>query len=338
MMRWAACELHTHTFHSDGKQTLLELANGAKSLGFDSIALTDHNTMTGLRDKENVEAETNLTIIPGMEWTTFYGHMVTIGMDAFVDWRSKGIGDIHQGIAEIHAKGGVAGMAHPFRIGSPICTGCYWEYEIRDWNEIDYIEVWSGTFPSIKKDNLRAYQLWTDQLNAGYRIAATSGRDWHFQTETEDPISVTYLGLEDGEDSLRKQAVKAISQGRVSVTIGPLITMEIAKANVFYKLGDLIPLGDTVSTDEQHLSQAHIHVDFSVRKGIWEIADQDFTLLLIGNTGILSEQRIRSVDENYSFHINSSNLIWIRAELWGTVRGARVLIAFTNAIYYEVRE
>jgi predicted metal-dependent phosphoesterase TrpH len=338
MMRWAACELHTHTYHSDGKQTLLELAKGAKSLGFDNIALTDHNTMTGLQGRENVEAETNLTIIPGMEWTTFYGHMVTIGMDDFVDWRSKGIGDIHQGIAEIHAKGGVAGMAHPFRIGSPICTGCYWEYEISDWNEIDYIEVWSGTFPSIKKDNLRAYQLWTDQLNAGYRIAATSGRDWHFQSETEDPISVTYLGLENGDDSLRNQAVNAISLGRISVTIGPLITMEIEKANSFYKLGELIPFDNTLAADEQFVCQSHIYVDFSVRKGIWEIADQDFTLLLIGNTGIVSEQRIRSMDADYCLDFKCSDLIWVRAELWGAVRGARVLIAFTNAIYYEVRK
>lgn len=336
-MRWAACELHTHTFHSDGKQSLLELANGAKSLGFECIALTDHNTMTGLQDKEKVEEETGIRIIPGMEWTTFYGHMVTIGMDAFVDWRTRGIGDIHQGIAEIHAKGGVAGMAHPFRIGSPICTGCYWEYEISDWNEIDYIEVWSGTFPSIKKDNLRAYQLWTEKLNEGYRIAATSGRDWHIQDETEDPISVTYLGLEDGEDSLRNQAVKAISQGRVSVTIGPLITLEIEKANLLYKLGDLIPLDDPFTVAGKSVCQAHIQLDFSVRKGKWEIADQSFSLLLFGNTGIISEQTIRSVDATYGMEIKYSDLIWVRAELWGAVRGARVLIAFTNAVYFEVR-
>jgi predicted metal-dependent phosphoesterase TrpH len=337
MMRWAACELHTHTVHSDGKQTLLELAKGAKSLGFECVALTDHNTMTGLQERESVEEETNILIIPGMEWTTFYGHMVTIGMDAFVDWRSIGIGEIHRGIAQIHAKGGVAGMAHPFRIGSPICTGCYWEYEISDWHEIDYIEVWSGTFPSIKKDNLRAYQLWTEQLNKGYRIAATSGRDWHTQTETEDPISVTYLGLEDGEDSLRNQAVKAISQGRVSVTIGPLITMEIETANSFYKLGDLIPINNQFKSDKQFVCQAHIHINFSLRKGIWEIANQNFTLLLMGNTGILGEWTIHSVDDDYCMDIKHSDLIWIRAELWGTVRGARVLIAFTNAIYYEVR-
>jgi hypothetical protein len=337
MMRWAACELHTHTFHSDGKQTLLELANGAKSLGFECIALTDHNTMTGLQEREIIETETGVLIIPGMEWTTFYGHMVTIGLDAFIDWRVLGVGEVHKGITQIHANGGIAGMAHPFRVGSPICTGCYWEYEIKDWNEIDYIEVWSGTFPSIKKNNLRAFQFWTDRLNEGYRIAATSGRDWHAQSETEDPISVTYLGLENSEDSLKNQAIQAISKGRVSVTIGPLITMEIEKADLLYKLGDLIPIEDTFNSEEQMACKAHIHMNFSVRKELWNIADQNFSLLIVGNTGILNQCVIRSMDADYCMDIKLADLIWSRAELWGTVRGARVLIAFTNPTYYEVR-
>ncbi|MDQ0897976.1 CehA/McbA family metallohydrolase [Paenibacillus sp. V4I7] len=141
-MPWIACELHSHTFHSDGKQTLMELAIGAKALGFECIALTDHNTMTGLNDKDAVEQETGISIISGMEWTTFYGHMVTLGLTHFADWRPVGPDDIHKGIADVHRSGGIVGMAHPYRIGSPICTGCFWEFNIEDWNDMDYIEVW----------------------------------------------------------------------------------------------------------------------------------------------------------------------------------------------------
>ena len=334
-MHWAACELHTHTFHSDGKQTLLELANGAKSLGFDCIALTDHNTMTGLQDREQIEAETGIQIIPGMEWTTFYGHMVTIGLDDFVDWRSIGKGEIHKGISAIHAKGGIAGMAHPYRLGSPICTGCFWEYEISNWHDIDYIEVWSGTFPSIKKENLRAFQLWTDRLNAGYRIAATSGRDWHHQMATEDPISVTYLGLEGGKDTIRNQAVKALTQGKVAVTMGPLMTMEIQAKDTLYGLGNLISTNDPINLS---LCQAYVYFDFSVRKGNWHLPEQSFTLLIVGNTGIFAERLIRPLDATYCIDMDAANISWARAELWGVVRGVRVLIAFTNAIYFEVNE
>ncbi|MBW7461520.1 CehA/McbA family metallohydrolase, partial [Paenibacillus sepulcri] len=180
-----------------------------------------------LADKEAVEQATGLVILPGMEWTTFYGHMVTVGLSALADWREANRGNIHSGVSAVHHHGGAAGLAHPFRIGSPACTGCYWEYEVDDWNSLDYIEVWSGTFAPIKTDNSRAFSLWTDKLNEGYRLAATSGRDWHEQSETDEPVSVTYLGLEDEAGQVSEEAVKALRQGRVSVTIGPLVTLEL---------------------------------------------------------------------------------------------------------------
>ncbi|UUZ79106.1 CehA/McbA family metallohydrolase [Paenibacillus sp. P26] len=336
-MRWIACELHTHTFHSDGKQTLEELAQGAAALGFECIALTDHNTMTGLKDRHEVEEKTGIRIIPGMEWTTFFGHMVTIGLQDYVDWRPVGLKDIHRGIAEVHAKGGIAGMAHPFRMGTPVCTGRYWEYEISDWNDIDYIEVWSGTFPSIKKDNARAFALWTDRLNAGYRITATSGRDWHVQSSTGEPISVTYLGIEEGDgQSLVRQAVKALSQGRAMLTIGPLVTMEIHKEGTVYRMGDEVPLAG--SEEGREPCEAAVLVDFTVRKGQWELPEQDFALRVTGNTGLLGELTIQSSNEFCRIPIPCTNVLWARAELWGTVQGVRTMIACTNAVYFGVRD
>ncbi|SDN69709.1 PHP domain-containing protein [Paenibacillus sp. yr247] len=327
-MPWIACELHSHTYHSDGRQTLKELANGAKALGFECFALTDHNTMTGLNDKEAVEQETGISIISGMEWTTFYGHMVTIGLTDFVDWRPAGPGDIHKGIDEVHSSGGIVGMAHPFRIGSPICTGCFWEFKIENWNDIDYIEVWSGTFPSIKTDNDRAYRLWTDKLNEGYRIAATSGRDWHAQEQTDDPVSVTYLNIDEGEGTVTSRTVHALAAGKASVTMGPLVTLEILSDTSLYGIGDCIPENDRSNT-----YKAHVSIDFHLRKGIWEFPEPNYTLILIGNTGILSEQLVTLDQPNYVFEIPGDQFLWIRAELKGTVRGVRTLIAFTNAIY-----
>ncbi|QYR19081.1 CehA/McbA family metallohydrolase [Paenibacillus sp. sptzw28] len=329
-MRWIACELHTHTFHSDGRQSLHELAEGAKSLGFECIALTDHNTMTGLADRETVERVTGITIIPGMEWTTFYGHMVTIGLSQFVDWRTVGVNDIDQGIAKVHEQGGIAGMAHPFRIGSPICTGCFWKFNIRDWNALDYIEVWSGTFPPVKHANARAFSLWTERLNEGYRIAAVSGRDWHEQSNTEELVSVTYLGIEEGDRPIGERAVHALSKGRTSVTIGPLITLTIEHSQGSYINGDLVP-----PSDETETVRARVHADFSVRKGVWDIPDQNFKLRIIGNTGLLAEKAIRAEDKEYLMDFLQTGLIWARAELWGTIRHAKVLIAFTNAVYFS---
>jgi hypothetical protein len=239
-------------------------------------------------------------------------------------------------------------MAHPFRMGSPICTGCHWEFNICDWNDIDYIEVWSGTFPSVKKDNARAFALWTDRLNAGFRIAATSGRDWHAQGATEEPISVTYLGLE-GKDPVEEQAVQAIAQGRVSLTIGPLVTMEVETADGVYRIGDCVPLseseavsavGDTISQSKdggsgQKNCQVRVLIDFSVRSGLWEIPDQDFALRIVGNNGLLAERSPRQEQPTCSIDVNPAAITWIRAELWGTVRGVRTLVAFTNPVYFS---
>ncbi|MBB6671174.1 CehA/McbA family metallohydrolase [Cohnella nanjingensis] len=334
-MRWIACELHTHTAHSDGRQSLPELAAGAAALGFECIALTDHNTMSGLAQREEVERETGIRILPGMEWTTFYGHMVTIGARAFVDWREAHPQRITEGAAEVHRHGGVAGLAHPYRIGSPACTGCYWEYEIADWSDLDYIEVWSGTWAPIKTDNLRAYALWTERLNAGTRIAATSGRDWHAQEETDEPLSVTYLGLEDERTPFEDEAVRALRRGRVSVTIGPLLTLEASQGGRTYGIGDVL-VRSAEETGEP--IEVGVSLQFSAREGRWSLPPQTFSLRLVGDGGILAERAVDAVDGGYRLETPAGGTTWLRAELWGVVRGARALIAFTNAIYYETGE
>ncbi|MFF2480232.1 CehA/McbA family metallohydrolase [Paenibacillus sp. NPDC058071] len=335
-MKWLASELHTHTIHSDGKQTLLELTRGAKLLGFECIALTDHNTMSGLQGKEEIEQETGIAILPGMEWTTFHGHMVTVGLDSFVDWRKAEPDTIDADVAKVHKQGGVAGLAHPFRIGTPVCTGCFWEFKIRDWNAFDYIEVWSTTFAPVKLDNQRAFALWTRLLNEGVRIAATSGRDWHRQEETKDPLSVTYLGLKEEKHSLQEAAVNALREGRVAVTIGPLVTMEVhGKENgAVYELGSAVPVG---LPEDKESYAIHVHFSFSVRQGIWQLPDQRYRLVVNSSEGILSEMRIEAEDKHYEIglDLDEKRPAWIRAELWGTVSGVRALVAFTNAIYFD---
>ncbi|WP_217593960.1 CehA/McbA family metallohydrolase [Cohnella sp. GbtcB17] len=329
-MRWTACELHAHTLHSDGKMTLTELASAAAKLGFECVALTDHNTMSGLADKEAAERQAGIAILPGMEWTTFHGHMVTVGLAEYVDWRQANTGNIHDGVSAVHARGGVAGLAHPFRIGSPACTGCYWEYEVEDWNDFDYIEAWSGTFAPIKTDNARAFALWTDKLNEGYRLAATSGRDWHDAAETDEPISVTYLRLEDESRPIGEEAVEALRRGRVSVTIGPLVTLEAETPAAFYRIGDVIPADKRTVT-------ASIGIDFSVRQGHWALADPACRIRLSSNQGVLEERAVQATEDTQKIRmaVQTEGLSWMRAELWGIVRGVSALIAFTNAIYFD---
>ena len=65
------CDLHTHTNHSDGSYTPTELALAAKEKNL-IIALTDHNTVTGLPEFLKVADREGVTAIGGTELSTEY--------------------------------------------------------------------------------------------------------------------------------------------------------------------------------------------------------------------------------------------------------------------------
>ncbi|CEI80407.1 hypothetical protein BN997_00210 [Oceanobacillus oncorhynchi] len=331
MKIWKPFELHTHTFHSDGKHSLLEMVKEAKMLGLQGLALTDHNTMSGLIGKEEVESQFDINIISGLEWTTFYGHMNMLGVSEYIDWREFTPKSIHTGIKKVHDKNGIVGIVHPYRIGSPICTGCFWEYHVEDWTDIDYIEVWSGTLPSVKKDNRRAFHLWTEKLNEGYQITAVNGRDWHETTELDDPIAATFLKVDKVEKNADgdRAFINAIKHGEVSVSMGPLIDMTLEWNEQKHPIGGEILIGRNVDMK----AKVNITVDYSVRERKWELEDQNLKISINSNKGMLNENVLLMNQEQIVSSVNLEEIRWLRAELYGVFNGVYTMIAFTNAIY-----
>ncbi len=65
------CDLHTHTNHSDGSSTVAELVRDAKEKNL-IIALTDHNTVTGLPEFIAEANRLGVTAIGGTELSTIY--------------------------------------------------------------------------------------------------------------------------------------------------------------------------------------------------------------------------------------------------------------------------
>ncbi|MDF2959586.1 MAG: histidinol-phosphatase [Paenibacillus sp.] len=374
MTKWLPFELHCHTYHSDGKQSLAELALAAKALGLRGVALTDHNTMTGLTNREQVVAETGVEVIPGLEWTTFFGHMLTLGIHEYVDWRNLSPFHIHRGIEGVHRQGGLVGIAHPFRVGSPMCTGCYWEFEVSDWSKVDYIEVWSGLFPSIRRNNARAFALWTELLNRGHRIAATSGRDWHVSDPVTEPVSATFLGIRNGDEeregtgqgnSGRLNESGSSSGGgnrgigaswndgggsgadRASLVRGALDALRRGSAavsmgplpqlTVLAPDGSRASLGDVVALQQQDgaaMLEVTAGVDFTARAGHWELPDQRLQLKLVSNLGELAVVEVTQGQPQATRSMNLAGVRWLRGELYGAFCNARTMIGFTNAIYF----
>ena len=65
-------DLHLHSTHSDGTLTPAEIISRAKFLGLTAVALTDHNTVSGLPDFLAEAARQGITAVAGTELSTAY--------------------------------------------------------------------------------------------------------------------------------------------------------------------------------------------------------------------------------------------------------------------------
>jgi predicted metal-dependent phosphoesterase TrpH len=78
-------DLHVHTNHSDGTFTPCEALTLARERGVASLAVTDHDTTTGLAEAARTGAELGIDVVPGIEFSTVYGaegvHVLCYFMD-----------------------------------------------------------------------------------------------------------------------------------------------------------------------------------------------------------------------------------------------------------------
>ena len=70
-----ASDLHTHTSFSDGRLTPEELVAAAKEAGLSYLAITDHDTVDGIRHlyEQGLYPSKTLNIIPGIEFSSEVG-------------------------------------------------------------------------------------------------------------------------------------------------------------------------------------------------------------------------------------------------------------------------
>lgn len=66
------CDLHTHSTFSDGTYTPEEIIDLAVNTGLGAVALTDHNTVSGLERFISYGKDKPIDIVPGIEITTDY--------------------------------------------------------------------------------------------------------------------------------------------------------------------------------------------------------------------------------------------------------------------------
>lgn len=312
--QWYAGEMHSHTNHSDGKASLAELMAAASQRGLDFIVLSDHNTIAAHPDIP--KANSAPLVIPGQEWTTFYGHAVAVGIREYIDWRAERTDPLHEKISAVHNQGGLVSIAHPFVVGDPFCTGCEWEYANVDLDAVDLVEIWSGSWQKGAIPNWRALSWWDKLLNRGYRITGVGARDVHRLEQFDEPDTPnTYVYA---PVCSKEEILAALKQGAVQVSRGP-----IAEFAVETSTGRTYSLGQTVPRDE--LDGARISLSIPA------LERDDVELRLIAD-GKAAQRQPDYKGEQQHFAI-PQGVRWVRVQIHhSTPDEAPILI--TNPIYF----
>lgn len=203
---WLFGDLHAHSDASDGALSVSALAQRARAAGLDFLAVTDHNN-----DVQNLSLPRvpGLTLIPGVEWTHYRGHMNFWGAaqpfgENFI---ANSPGEMRGVVREAKARGALVSVNHPK------CTLC--PYLWPDTDCFDTVEVWNGPMRPVNENAIR---WWTALLGAGRRVAAVGGSDFHrpgAPARLGVPVTAVCAASRAPADILR-----AVAAGRSFVTGG----------------------------------------------------------------------------------------------------------------------
>ena len=216
-------ELHNHTDESDAPISCGELIRRMVAERVDCFAITDHNTVSGhgiIRSQLERDG-LKLTCAYGMEYTTYFGHIVCPVLETYVPWDSI---DRHRPERLFEAckrAGGITGIAHPFSYGEPFAMGCRFEMNVRDFSHVDYIEVINNS-ESLHTVNGPAIRWWEELVLGGIPVSACAGMDLHRVTDRMDGRFATYAEGREGGDAVAELRA-ALSVQRTWVSKGMLL-------------------------------------------------------------------------------------------------------------------
>jgi len=113
------CDLHLHTYYSDGRASPAEVLRHAASIGLKTVAISDHDSLKAMRESINMAAELGLELIPAIELTTRWdlcssgefnddpslevdllGYFVDPGNQEFLSFVQASFNDIRQRVSE----------------------------------------------------------------------------------------------------------------------------------------------------------------------------------------------------------------------------------------------
>ena len=238
-MMFKRLELHNHTTESDSSLTCRELLELMEDDKVDAFAITDHNTVSGhsiIKELLN-KGVYNAKCIYGMEYTTYYGHILCLNLPVYVPWDSINFFKPELLFNAAREKGALVGIAHPFSFGAPFAKGCKFEMKINDFSAVDFIEVFNNPEP-LHEVNEKGLLWWEELVLSGKHLAATCGMDLHGNWNMGNQYATFIKGEPEGNIELELET--AIHNGSTWVSKGMLLICDISddKKNLRFRLFD----------------------------------------------------------------------------------------------------
>lgn len=355
---WYSGDLHTHSTHSDGKNSVSQVAYSMIAGDVDFAALTDHNTLAGQEEWVELKSDEFLPLL-GLEITTYatpesvknqtskgFGHQNVIGVSELVgakDPKNASIWmryifsnwtDVQTAIDETHSKGGFYILNHPFWMGGwPNGTISTWG-NIHDY---DAIEVWNGwpvpfmNYNESTMSNTMAIQAWFEMLNAGNKVTGIGTSDTHdvyglagnnqpsyFRTVSGNARTYVHSG-----NLSEKSIMEALEAGKGFITSGwgPILLVDINGNEP----------GDIVNINGNETLPVHIRV--LSNRPLADFAD-GIRVILGGQVvkALKTEEGAMTMDLNTTIDVNTKNDTWVVVQAFGQEPS----MAITNPIYLDL--
>lgn len=298
---WYRGDLHVHTTASDGRYTLREIIALAKRKKLDFIALSNHNNYA---ENESIPLVQGLTVIPGVEWTHYQGHVNFIGItkpfrDSFV---ANSETEAQKIMEYAKNQGAIISVNHPS------CSHCPYRW---DKDFFSAMEIWNGP---MRSDNLNAIQWWKERLKTGKRMMIYGGSDFHRKGffQLGNPITVVLAASRSVSD-----LIDGLKNGHAYVTKnmhGPLLALD-CEGKTF---------GDTV----QIRDQTRIHI-------IVTKMQMNHVLRIQGNAGEIGSYHPKRGRIDLWLPITTPGYLFLEVTMNLPLISPRYTRAISNPIYFE---
>jgi len=156
-------DFHIHSKYSlDSVMDPKKILKIAKLKGFDTIAITDHNTIRGAIEAKKLEDIIGIRVIVGSEIRTDIGDLIGLNLEREINEKPWDLV-----ISEIKDQGGIVVLPHPYRDHTMV-------NEVA--KKVDLIEIWNAR--CHPKQNNKALELATIM-----RCGTIMGSDAHLYSE-----------------------------------------------------------------------------------------------------------------------------------------------------------